>query len=455
MLSTVWLALIVTINAFAGEARQIRKADIHARQAVAAKRFQNNFPVKRSTPQNITFSNPKASEFYVDGTSIPEVDFDVGPSWAGLLPISGNANETREPFSWSWGQAKPTQNEYSWTNLSSVLWVEQPVGTGFSQGVPNIKNEDELAAQLVGFLQQFLEVFSELKGKNFYVTGESYAGIEYSSLGYIDEDLKIRSQTFLAELDALSAECNYADYTATYLTYPPQGLLPLPGTSTEADKGCDVWDRIFNEALRLNPAFNIYRIFDTYPILWDVLGFPGSFPQEQTSPLYFDRLDVKEAIHAPVNVSWVECSNEDVFVHQDQSLPSAMSVLPNVIEKNNRTVIAHGLADFVLIAEGTKSVLAQELQSKRGGKQGFQKPIANDSFIVDGVGALGTKHSERGLTYVEVELSGHMIPQFSPAVPISEHPDTLASTSLSLENTPSRRVRHDGAMQETPFDDRH
>lgn len=42
------------------------------------------------------------------------------------------------------------------------------------------------------------------------------------------------------------------------------------------------------------------------------------------------------------------------------------------------------------------------------GLQGFQTPIANDSFIVDGVGALGTAHTERGLTYVEVALSGHM-----------------------------------------------
>jgi carboxypeptidase D len=30
----------------------------------------------------------------VDGTTIPEVDFDVGPSWSGLIPISGAANET-------------------------------------------------------------------------------------------------------------------------------------------------------------------------------------------------------------------------------------------------------------------------------------------------------------------------------------------------------------------------
>ena len=32
----------------------------------------------------------------MDGKSIPEVDFDVGPSWSGLLPISGNENETRK-----------------------------------------------------------------------------------------------------------------------------------------------------------------------------------------------------------------------------------------------------------------------------------------------------------------------------------------------------------------------
>ncbi|KAG6910181.1 hypothetical protein DXG01_012630 [Tephrocybe rancida] len=509
MLPKVLLTLVVAAGVLSGEARQLRKADIHARQVAAAKRFQNNMPVKRAAPHNITFSNPKASgmsafhvlqlvtrlirsrrtEFYVDGTTIPEVDFDVGPSWSGLLPISANANETRKlffwffppgpqgslddlifwyqqllpgipPFSWSWGQAKPTQNEYSWTNLSSVLWVEQPVGTGFSQGVPNIKariiiwngDENDLAAQLVGFLQQFLEVFSELKQKNFYVTGESYAGTYVPYIAnYIYEhpnslNLKLQgtwtadpslsydvvqeqipavdfvhryenvfafNQTFLDQLDHLNKKCNYANYTKKYLKYPPKGKLPLPGKSTSADDGCDLWDLIFEEALRLNPAFNIYRIFDTYPILWDVLGFPGSFEQVQIAPLYFDREDVKKAIHAPVNVAWEECSSDDVFPHGDASLPSALSVLPNVIENNKRTVIIHGLADFILIAEGTR-IIGGLNKLLGAGKQGFQKPIADNSFIVDGVGAYGAAHTERGLTYLEVELSGHMIPQFAP-----------------------------------------
>lgn len=39
--------------------------------------------VASSSAPSITFSNPKAKDFYVDGKKIPEVDWDLGPSWAG------------------------------------------------------------------------------------------------------------------------------------------------------------------------------------------------------------------------------------------------------------------------------------------------------------------------------------------------------------------------------------
>ena len=76
----------------------------------------------------------------------------------------------------------------------------------------------------------------------------------------------------------------------------------------------------------------------------------------QGSPVYFDREDVKKAIHAPLNQTWIQCS-EGVFPNGDASLPPAFTVLPEVIEKSNRSVIIHGLADFVLIAEGARVVL--------------------------------------------------------------------------------------------------
>jgi carboxypeptidase D len=107
------LALFVTIasaaGALAGFVSRTSPQYVAAKRAEAIKRLtpsirstleENQKRAASSGVQNITFSNPVASQFYVDGANFPEVDFDFGPSWAGLLPISGNANETRELFFW-------------------------------------------------------------------------------------------------------------------------------------------------------------------------------------------------------------------------------------------------------------------------------------------------------------------------------------------------------------------
>lgn len=39
------------------------------------------------------------------------------------------------------------------------MWVEQPIGVGYTQGVPNITNEVELGQEFVGFYKQFVEAF--------------------------------------------------------------------------------------------------------------------------------------------------------------------------------------------------------------------------------------------------------------------------------------------------------
>ncbi|KAJ7709216.1 serine carboxypeptidase-domain-containing protein [Mycena metata] len=325
MLSGLVLALSVlgSLSGAADARKTMSKSELHARQIEAAKRFERT-PRAVAKSHNITFKNPKASQFYVDGTLIPEVDFDVGPSWSGLMPISADPNETRKlffwffppspegslddlifwtnggpgcsslegflqengPFQWGVGTAKPIPNVNSWTNLSSVLWVEQPVGTGFSQGEPNIEDDDDLAVQVVGLMNQFLEVFAELQGKKLYLIGESHAGqyIPYIAnyiyenptalslslqgiwiaavpvLGWdvvqheipvVDfvhkyENVFAFNQSFMAELDAIAVQCNYAGYYEEFATYPPAGPLPLPGNSTEADPGCDVWVTVFH-----------------------------------------------------------------------------------------------------------------------------------------------------------------------------------------------------------------
>lgn len=56
-----------------------------------------------------------------------------------------------------------------------MVWVEQPVGTGFSQGVPTATSETDVAQQFLGFFKNFVDTFG-LHNRKVYITGESYAG---------------------------------------------------------------------------------------------------------------------------------------------------------------------------------------------------------------------------------------------------------------------------------------
>jgi carboxypeptidase D len=89
-------------------------------------------------------------------------------SLEGLLQENG-------PFIWQYGTVKPVPNPYTWVNLTNVVWVEQPIGTGFSQGTPTATSEKDVAEQFLGFWKNFMDTF-DLKGRKVFITGESYAG---------------------------------------------------------------------------------------------------------------------------------------------------------------------------------------------------------------------------------------------------------------------------------------
>ncbi|XVF23523.1 hypothetical protein REPUB_Repub13aG0046100 [Reevesia pubescens] len=70
-------------------------------------------------------------------------------------------------------------NEYGWDKSSNLLYVDQPIGTGFSYSSDrgDIRhNEDEVSNDLYDFLQAFFAEHPEFAKNDFYITGESYAG---------------------------------------------------------------------------------------------------------------------------------------------------------------------------------------------------------------------------------------------------------------------------------------
>ncbi|KAF1958206.1 carboxypeptidase cpdS precursor [Byssothecium circinans] len=454
--------------------------------------------VKRATNTIIRQTNATA-KYVVNGTAgaIPEVNFDIGESYAGLMPISDKANETSQlyfwffpstnpdasdeitiwlnggpgcsslegflqengPISWQYGTPRPVYNPWNWANLTNMVWVEQPVGTGFSQGIPTATSQEETAAQFLGFWKNFVDTFA-LEGRKVYVAGESYAGryVPYiaeamleeknKTEGYFDvkgiliydpsiaEDvllqdipavpfldhhanLMILNASYSAELHSRADKCGYTDYFNKYLTFPPISKLPAPNSTAETP-GCAVWSDIIDATMLVNPCFDVYQVATTCPLLWDVLGFPGSFgylpPGEN---VYFNRTDVQKAINAPIQ-KWEECS--DGVLDKDTSPQTSYEVIPKLIDALDRTMIVHGDLDFILLLNG--SLLAIQNMTW-GGVQGFQTRPSAEFYIpyhedysyesLSASGVMGVTHTERKLTWVAQALSGHMVPQYQPS----------------------------------------
>lgn len=361
------------------------------------------------------------------------------------------------------GTYKPQLNPWSWHHLSNVIWIDQPVGTGYDIGTPTYHNETEVADQFRGFWKNFVDTFG-MQNYKVYISGESYAGLycPYIAGGMVDQNdteyfdvsgmivydgvlgdvfgdivqvpftdfhhgLFPFNESFSDSIHKQHEDCGFADYLDKYLVYPPAGPQPAdqPGLNAEQnDYLPDCYIDIYDAILDLNPCFNIYEVSAQCPMPYDPLGFAAGddYLPPGAPTVYFNRTEVKQALHVPVDVDWEMCKG-GVFPYGDLSPSSSLVQIPKVIDKTQNVQLVHGNLDMVLFMNQTLLVIQNMTW---GGQLGFQKRPTEPLFVpyhanpdlgtATGMGVFGTAHTERGLTYSTVMLSGHEVPGFQPSV---------------------------------------
>ncbi|GFR67235.1 carboxypeptidase [Elysia marginata] len=79
-------------------------------------------------------------------------------------------------------------HQYSWVGPFSVVYVDNPVGTGYSyseSGEGGYRlTQEEYTDDLYEFVLQFLELFPEYRTRGLFLGGQSYAGKYVPALGY-------------------------------------------------------------------------------------------------------------------------------------------------------------------------------------------------------------------------------------------------------------------------------
>ncbi|KAJ7668909.1 alpha/beta-hydrolase [Mycena rosella] len=91
-------------------------------------------------------------------------------SMIGLMTENGPLQVT--------GDYSIVQNNFSWNKLADTVWVDQPVGTGYStsDATGYVPDEDQMGRDFVEFLSNIVKIFPSLAKRPLHLAGESYAG---------------------------------------------------------------------------------------------------------------------------------------------------------------------------------------------------------------------------------------------------------------------------------------
>lgn len=74
------------------------------------------------------------------------------------------------------GSDEPSLNPYSWNSYANMLYVDQPIGTGFSFGDDEATSTVTAAPFVWKFMQAFFEAFPTYESREFALWTESYGG---------------------------------------------------------------------------------------------------------------------------------------------------------------------------------------------------------------------------------------------------------------------------------------
>lgn len=129
----------------------------------------------------------------------------TSPSLIAVLMILG-------PFVWQSGTYEPFANPYSyvanpscksianncsWTNLTNVVYIDQPVTTGFSRGNITVNSEEDVAKQFKGFWKNFVNTF---KMQGFKVYSQSLSTWSQREYREIPKTVNNREISYRREL---------------------------------------------------------------------------------------------------------------------------------------------------------------------------------------------------------------------------------------------------------------
>ncbi|KAI9167675.1 Pheromone-processing carboxypeptidase KEX1 [Paramyrothecium foliicola] len=331
-----------------------------------------------------------------------------------------------------------TLNEGSWHEFANLLFVDNPVGTGFSfvDTDSYIHELDVMAENFITFLTKFFEIFPEYERDDIYIAGESYAGqyIPYIARAILDTNKNRGANAW--NLRGLLIGNGWISPKEQYESYIPfaleKGLFNkgsnehnqllkdariCNGKQDSSPGAIDYPDceKILSHMLSLtnsgngdDSCYNMYdvRLKDSYP------SCGMNWPKDLKAVVpYLRRKDVVAAlnVNSQKNTGWQECTGAVGSNFNARKSHPTVEMLPGLL-KEIPILLFSGGEDLICNHIGTENFIAN-MQWNDG--KGFEVTPGNwaprRTWTFEGENA-GFWQEARNLTYVLFHNSSHMVP---------------------------------------------
>ncbi|TMS33424.1 hypothetical protein L596_001167 [Steinernema carpocapsae] len=339
-------------------------------------------------------------------------------------------------------------NEFSWNNNANVLILEAPAGVGYSYTDDGnvATNDDKTAEENWEALCEFFKKFSEFHPNDFYITGESYAGIYVPTLadvilkrqnvfqmnlkglfigngltsqklnidttmqfeydhGMVSESLWQRAKYECCNQD--TDGCAFHSFTGTGFCASFVKNVTM-NVWTSGVNPYDIYDSCSGEAAQkatLSQRFQVDHFHAT--------GLPAPAHLEVVNCIdehavnaYLNIPAVRKAFFVSTKVGDYESCSLDVTTHYTKQSQEMGSIIKNAIASGVRVYLYHGDVD-----SACNFMMGQRFSATLG----VAKVSNKQEYYVNGqIGGYYTAYN--GLEFATVRGAGHVVPAYKPDV---------------------------------------
>ncbi|KAF5301225.1 hypothetical protein FQA39_LY10811 [Lamprigera yunnana] len=316
-----------------------------------------------------------------------------------------------------------TERNHNWVKHYNILFVDNPVGVGFSYfssgSAKMVKNNNEIGRDLVSFLKHFLNDYKNFQKVPLYIFGESYGGKMVVEFAYqlVEE---IREGNLIVHLKGIGLGDAYISPIHYILNYGPfalnLGLVDKKAYNEISNlteevisaienndflTASDIEAKITDTVIKATQGIDVYNI-----VLKSNISALPRFLSHQDSCNQLMNTKIKESLNISADIEW-NFINDDIYsALQGDLMRPVTGTIEKLLDKTDiKIIVYNGVFDFLVNTAGTVMWLDnlkwnRSLEWQETTKRPLEIDMVNEAYVKQ-VG---------NLVFYTVLRAGHSVP---------------------------------------------